>query len=202
MVRMTAVSIRSRFAWGMLLALLLGLRSLAPAGFMPSFDHGAVTIVACPDASAAVAPMHHRHPVDHSIAHQLCPYAAGAGLGARARTGHPCRCRPSSSRPPYCSPDFAVGVKPTAYALRPLVHQPSPNLIDLFSSRYFANADYGKYINASFQKGRIARHDYASLVLHTFDRRRGLCELRLYIDGGLAQPRACRATRHDLFSAL
>lgn len=32
----------------MLLALLLGLRLLTPTGFMPAFDHGAVTIVACP----------------------------------------------------------------------------------------------------------------------------------------------------------
>lgn len=45
-----------------LLALLLGLRLLTPEGFMPAFDHDAVTIVACPDADlTAVPPMAAHH---------------------------------------------------------------------------------------------------------------------------------------------
>lgn len=65
-----------------LLALLIGVRLLAPAGFMPSFDHGAVTIVVCPDADGAAVPMHHD---GHSKKlHQPCPYASAAGVGSTA----------------------------------------------------------------------------------------------------------------------
>lgn len=73
-----------RFVWAALLVLLLALRSLAPAGFMPSFDHGALTIVACPgeDSVPATMAMHHRHPGDHNFAHHPCPYASAASLGA------------------------------------------------------------------------------------------------------------------------
>jgi hypothetical protein len=70
-----------RFAIAALFA-LLALRSLAPAGFMPAFDHGAVTIVACPDASPAMAGMRHHGSTDHDFAHHPCPYASAASLGA------------------------------------------------------------------------------------------------------------------------
>jgi hypothetical protein len=60
-----------------LLFSLLALRLLAPAGFMPAFDHGAVTIVACPDG-AAEAPMPHHSSHHPAKFHQLCPYAAAA----------------------------------------------------------------------------------------------------------------------------
>ena len=67
----------------MLFALLLSARSLAPAGFMPAFDHGAVTIVACPDAEgAATMPAHHHG--ERKGFHQPCPYAAASALGALA----------------------------------------------------------------------------------------------------------------------
>jgi hypothetical protein len=84
MVRMRAASSPVRFAWAALFALLLAVRSLAPAGLMPAFDRGAVTIIACPDANVAVVPVthHHHHPADHSLAHQPCPYAAASSLGA------------------------------------------------------------------------------------------------------------------------
>jgi hypothetical protein len=63
-----------------LMALAMALRLLSPVGFMPAFDHGAVTIVPCPDAApAGIAMMHHHH---GDNAHpQPCPYAAGAGAG-------------------------------------------------------------------------------------------------------------------------
>jgi hypothetical protein len=67
-----------------LLALLLGVRLLAPAGFMPSFDHGAVAIVACPDAEPSAAPMGAHHHGHSKQLHQPCPYAAASGLGALA----------------------------------------------------------------------------------------------------------------------
>lgn len=71
-----------RFAWAALFALLLALRSLAPAGFMPAFDHGAVTMVACPGATPAMPGMHHQDPPNHNFAHHPCPYASAASLGA------------------------------------------------------------------------------------------------------------------------
>jgi hypothetical protein len=67
-----------------LLALLLGVRLLAPAGFMPSFDHGAVTIVACPDAVPAAAPMSAHHQGHSKQLHQPCPFASASGLGSLA----------------------------------------------------------------------------------------------------------------------
>jgi hypothetical protein len=84
MVRMWAAPTPIRFTWAALLTLLVAVRCLAPAGFMPAFDHGVVTIVACPDADGAALPMmhHHGNPADHSIAHQPCPYAAVSSLGA------------------------------------------------------------------------------------------------------------------------
>jgi hypothetical protein len=71
-----------RLSWAILLALLLAVRSLAPAGFMPAFDRGALTIVACPGASPMA--MGHHQPGDDSGKHQPCPYADASGLGALA----------------------------------------------------------------------------------------------------------------------
>jgi hypothetical protein len=64
-------------------ALLLALRLLSPAGFMPAFDRGGVTIVACPDAGLAGSiDAHH---AEHSKKlHATCPYAAASGLGSIA----------------------------------------------------------------------------------------------------------------------
>jgi hypothetical protein len=73
----------TRVACAALFALILALRLLTPAGFMPAFDHGTVTIVACPDAEPAppmnMAGHHHHH--DPKKLHQACPYASAAGLG-------------------------------------------------------------------------------------------------------------------------
>jgi hypothetical protein len=72
--------------WLLALSLLaiLAVRLLSPAGFMPSFDHGAVTIVACPDGQpdGPLSPAHHD---GHSKKlHQPCPYAEAAGLSSLA----------------------------------------------------------------------------------------------------------------------
>ena len=77
MRRMAAARQSNRPAWAALLLALLALRLLAPDGFMPAFDHGAVTIVACPDG-AAQAPMAHHSKHHPARFHQLCPYAAAA----------------------------------------------------------------------------------------------------------------------------
>lgn len=75
---MTVTSATCRSAVAALLGLLLAVRLLNPAGFMPSFDHGTVAIVVCPDGEPAAAPMaHHHHPGDQKF-QQHCPYAAGA----------------------------------------------------------------------------------------------------------------------------
>jgi len=68
---------------GALVAMLLAIRLMSPAGFMPSFEHGSVTIVACPDAGPAVAPMSQRHH-GRQDQHQPCPYAAASALGTAA----------------------------------------------------------------------------------------------------------------------
>lgn len=62
---------------------MLAMRLLTPAGFMPVFDHGAVAIVACPDADPAPTMVAHHHNHSKNL-HQPCPYAAASGLGALA----------------------------------------------------------------------------------------------------------------------
>jgi hypothetical protein len=76
-----------RFACAMLLALLLGMRLLSPAGFMPRFEHGSVAIVACPDGEPAPA---HMAGHDHGAKkiHQHCPYAAGASLATASAAAY------------------------------------------------------------------------------------------------------------------
>jgi hypothetical protein len=74
-----SASALTRLGWALALAILLALRLLAPAGFMPAFNNGAVTIVACPDA--ALQPVQNHHLADHKSAHQPCPYAAASALG-------------------------------------------------------------------------------------------------------------------------
>ena len=85
MIRMRAASSSIRFAWALLFALMLSLRLLGSAGYMPALDHGSLTIVVCPDAdlNAPLAlgtmpmPMHHHHGhMRHD--HNVCPYAAAA----------------------------------------------------------------------------------------------------------------------------
>ncbi len=74
-----------RAALTILFGALLALRLLSPPGFMPSFDHGSVAIVVCPDASGASTPMalHHHHHGDAKL-QQHCPYAAGGSPAAAA----------------------------------------------------------------------------------------------------------------------
>lgn len=78
---MSAAPTSIRIAWAVLFALLLAVRSLAPAGFMPAFGDGAVTIVACPDAQSPGPMPAHGHG-EHKSFHQPCPYAAASALGA------------------------------------------------------------------------------------------------------------------------
>jgi hypothetical protein len=81
----TAPSI-ARFSCAALLALLLGLRLLGATGYMPGFEHGAVTIVVCPDADVdaplAVDVAHHHHGHSKHKHGGLCPYASASSLSA------------------------------------------------------------------------------------------------------------------------
>jgi hypothetical protein len=76
----------ARFFCAALLALLLGLRLLGATGYMPGVEHGAMTIVVCPDADVN-APLaidvghHHRGHSEHKHG-GLCPYASASSLGA------------------------------------------------------------------------------------------------------------------------
>ena len=77
----------ARSICGVLLALLMAVRLLAPAGFMPLFEHRTVTIVSCPDADAGgTMPAHHEH---SKRLHQPCPYASASGLGSIANSFGP-----------------------------------------------------------------------------------------------------------------
>lgn len=82
MGHMWVVSRAARTVGVALITLLLGLRILSPAGFMPDFDHGAVTLVACPDTELpAMSPgaMRHQHDKKHP---SPCPYASASSLSA------------------------------------------------------------------------------------------------------------------------
>jgi hypothetical protein len=68
----------ARGIFALLLALGLAIRLLSPAGFMPAFDRGAVTIVICPDAGEGLAPKASHHHHGPNKIHPPCPFAAGS----------------------------------------------------------------------------------------------------------------------------
>lgn len=76
----------ARFVCAALLALLLALRLLGATGYMPGFEHGAVTIVVCPDADVdaplAIEVAHHHHGHSKHKHGGTCPYASASSLGA------------------------------------------------------------------------------------------------------------------------
>jgi hypothetical protein len=74
-----------RAAWLGLFAILLALRLVGSTGYMPGVDHGALTIIVCPDADQnaplALGAAHHHHgKTEHH--HGTCPYAAASAVGA------------------------------------------------------------------------------------------------------------------------
>jgi hypothetical protein len=85
MPALRSAAIPGRAICAALLALVLALRLLTPAGFMPVFENGAVTIAVCPDhdAGAPMGPMHHHQGGSKKLQPQ-CPYAAVSGPGALA----------------------------------------------------------------------------------------------------------------------
>lgn len=85
MVRMGAAPKPIRFAWAAAFALVLGLRLLGSSGYMPELSRGSLTLVECPDADLnaplALGMVHHHHGMGKH-AHDICPYAAAAAVGA------------------------------------------------------------------------------------------------------------------------
>lgn len=75
---MNRLTLMRRSAAAALLAFVLTVRLLSPAGFMPAFDRGSVMIVACPDGEPISTPMEHHHHHGDQKLQQHCPYAAGA----------------------------------------------------------------------------------------------------------------------------
>ncbi len=77
---MRAKSIPIRVALALLLAAILAVRSLVPAGYMPKFDRGSVSVIVCPDGGMMGGmPMHHSG--DPKSMHEQCPYAGASALG-------------------------------------------------------------------------------------------------------------------------
>jgi hypothetical protein len=76
---MRTATLISRSICAAALALLLSIRLLSPAGFMPAFDRIGITIVACPDADGGAMPMHKHH---GKTLHEPCPYAYASALSA------------------------------------------------------------------------------------------------------------------------
>lgn len=81
-MRTAPAFVRASFA--ALFGVLLAIRLLAPAGFMPSFEHGAVTIVVCPDVQPSSPPLAGHHHGHSKTLHQPCPYGATSTMGAFA----------------------------------------------------------------------------------------------------------------------
>ena len=82
MLRMSTAKSSAKLVWTALLALLLGLRLVASAGYMPSVDKGRLTLMLCPDGewtapAPAMAGMAHDHGSNHAH-HQQCPYSLAA----------------------------------------------------------------------------------------------------------------------------
>lgn len=70
-----------RAVWAMMLALVLAMRLVTPAGFMPSFNQGRLTVVECPGSGPM--PMMPMSGMDHSQKKvcQSCPHATATGAG-------------------------------------------------------------------------------------------------------------------------
>lgn len=79
-------SVRTTLAWtralvGVVFAVLIAVRMLGPAGFMPSFEADRVTIITCPDFEPAAAASIGHHHGTGAKPHQPCPYASATTFG-------------------------------------------------------------------------------------------------------------------------
>lgn len=81
MLPMRTAALPARLALAALLALLLSVRVIASAGYMPMVEHGQLALMLCPDgewtAPAPAMPGMDRH-APKSPHHSECPFAAAA----------------------------------------------------------------------------------------------------------------------------
>ena len=76
----TAPTLKSA-AWAMILALALAMRLVTPAGFMPMFDGGRLTVVECPGSGPMpMMPMSGMDQGQKKLC-QSCPHATATGAG-------------------------------------------------------------------------------------------------------------------------
>jgi len=107
-----------------LLALMLAVRLLSPAGFMPSFEHGSVAVVECPDSNdggSASRSMHHHG--GKRADHPPCPYAAAAGEAALDH-GPAAPAAPSLQAPPILLGPGLVSIERKDLRERPPARAP------------------------------------------------------------------------------
>jgi hypothetical protein len=82
-VRRAALTSTLRACWALAFALLVAMRLLTPAGFMPAWSDSKVRIILCDDSGTQIdAATHHAHQgkSDGSKHHQSCPYAAASAI--------------------------------------------------------------------------------------------------------------------------
>ena len=80
-VRRAALTSTRRACWAVAFALLVAMRLLTPAGFMPAWGDSQVRIILCDDSGTQIdAATHHAHQgkSEGSKHHQSCPYAAAS----------------------------------------------------------------------------------------------------------------------------
>ncbi len=80
-VRRAALTSTLRACWALAFALLVAMRLLTPAGFMPAWSDSKVRIILCDDSGTQIdAATHHAHQgkSDGSKHRQSCPYAAAS----------------------------------------------------------------------------------------------------------------------------
>jgi len=70
-----------RICWAVAFALLIAMRLLTPAGFMPEWSGSQPRIILCDDADWQVAaPAHHHGKTGKAKHRQSCPYAAASAI--------------------------------------------------------------------------------------------------------------------------
>ena len=81
MLPMRTATSQLRAAWAMMFALVLAMRLVTPAGFMPAFDQGRLTVVECPGSGPMpMPPMSGMDDSQRKVC-QSCPHGTATGAG-------------------------------------------------------------------------------------------------------------------------
>ena len=81
MLAMRTAPSQFRAAWAVMLALVLAMRLVTPAGFMPSFDQGRLTVVECPGSTSMPMPPMSGMDDSQKKVCQSCPHGTATGAG-------------------------------------------------------------------------------------------------------------------------